>query len=56
MMERDLEKEREDIIQAVESQFPESVRDALKKNVPIQQPPTVTVTTSTQGTARAGTQ
>lgn len=56
MMERDLEKERDDIIQAFESRFPESVREALKKNVPIQEPPTVTVTTNTQGTSHAVTQ
>ncbi len=53
MMERDLERERRDIIQAFESQFPDSVREALKKIVLAQERPTVIVTTSTQGTSHA---
>lgn len=56
MMKRDLEKEREDIIQAFESQCPQEIREILKRNVPIAEPPIVIVTTSTQGTSHAGAQ
>jgi fructose-1-phosphate kinase PfkB-like protein len=59
MVERNLEKEREEIIEAFrtfELQLSEDIRNALKKSLLIHRTPVVIVSTTTQGTYYAGTQ